>query len=53
MIMEYPETAVLLEDHEIATIINGLKLHTNVQIATSPARASTGKKAAKLTLDDL
>ena len=53
MIMEYPETAVLLEDHEIATIINGLKMHTNVEIAKSPARASTGKKAAKLTLDDL
>lgn len=54
MIQDYPETTNLLEDKEIALIIDGLELHTKteiVKISSKPAAA--GRRAAKITADDL
>ena len=38
-----PELVTLLSEEEIAQVINGLKVHTNVQL-TSSAKKTTGEK---------
>ena len=43
LIMSYPETQHLLEDHEIATIIQGCETHMKVQIVKAAAKGSKSK----------
>lgn len=54
MIQDYPETQNLLEDHEIALIIDALELHTRTEIVkVSSKPAAAGRRAAKVSVDDL
>ncbi len=54
LIQDYPETVNLLEDHEIAKIIDGLELHTKTEIVKVGTKsAAAGRRAAKVSIDDL
>lgn len=47
-----PEQVTLLEESEIAVIVNGLKRQTATEIATTTAKSKT-KSIKSLSLDDL
>lgn len=51
VLISYPETVHLLDDGEIATLIQGAVVYTNTEIVK--AKASTRKAASKVTVDDL
>jgi hypothetical protein len=52
LLITYPETVHLLDDHEIKAIVAGSERHTNIKIVTSPAK-KTGGTRKKVTVDDL
>lgn len=54
MIQDYPETQNLLQDNEIALIIDALEIHTKTEIVkVSSKPAAAGRRAAKITAADL
>lgn len=44
-----PELVTLLSEEEIAQVINGLKVHTNVSLVSSSAKKTTGEKKPSAT----
>lgn len=49
--LTYPESVHLLEDAEIARIIQGLEIHTKVQIVKEAAKGTGGSTAKRKKLD--
>lgn len=54
ILISYPETVHLLEDHEIARIIDAAELHTKTEIVKAVSKgSSTGGGRKKVSIDDL
>lgn len=54
LLISYPETVHLLEDNEIARLIDAAELHTKTEIVKALAKgSSTGGARKKVSLDDL
>lgn len=52
LIQSYPESAHLLEPHEISVLISGLKAHTNIEIVKTKDSATKGSRK-KITAEDI
>ena len=53
VLISYPETVHLLEDAEIALVINGAKKHTATEIVKETTAKATGTRAKKPSVDEL
>jgi len=54
LLITYPESVHLLEDTEIAALIQAAEIHTNTQIVKDAVKGKAANKAlARLTADDL
>lgn len=54
LLISYPETVHLLEDHEIARIIDAAELHTKTEIVKAVAKgSSSGGSRKKVSVSDL
>lgn len=54
LLISYPETVHLLEDHEIARIIDAAEVHTKTEIVKAVAKSkATGGSRAKVSVGDL
>lgn len=53
LLISYPETVHLLDDAEIAQLINAAELHTKVSIIKSVAAKPASSRKTKVTADDL
>jgi hypothetical protein len=54
LLITYPETVHLLEDTELAALIQAAELHTNTQIVKDAVKGKANNKAlARLTASDL
>lgn len=54
LLISYPETVHLLEDHEVARLIDAAELHTKTEIVKAVAKGkSTGGTRAKVSVSDL
>lgn len=52
-ILRDPDQVTIASEEEIATIVEGLKLQTQITISASVSKAATAKKLKNLTVEDL
>jgi hypothetical protein len=54
LLISYPETVHLLEDHEIARLVDAAELHTKTEIVKAVAKGkASGGTRAKVSVSDL
>jgi len=53
VLVGYPETVHLLDDAEVAALLQAAQQHKNISIIKAPAKPATSRKVAKLSADDL
>lgn len=53
LLITYPETVHLLDDEEIAKLIQAAEIHTKTKIIKEAASGKGGGKKAKVSVDDL
>lgn len=53
LLITYPETVHLLDDEEIAQLIEAAKRHTNTEIIKETSKSKSGGSKKKFGVDDL